>query len=352
MSDAHKLGSVSVIVPVYNEEESLPPLYDALVGALEPLGRPWEIVFCDDGSSDGSVAILERWAQADTRVKVVVFRRNFGQTAAMDAGFKFASGDVLIPIDADLQNDPSDIPRLLEKLDEGFDVVKGWRHKRQDAYWTKTFPSRIANRIISRFTGVALHDYGCTLTAYRREIMTEVNLYGEMHRFIPVFAHWAGGRVTEIRVKHHARRFGTSKYTLSKTFRVILDLLTVRLLAGYSTKPLYFFGRFAFFGFAMSAISAFITLGKKAFGGGSFWGGAPVYTDPFFFLTIFFGIVSVQVILFGLLAEINVRTYYESQSKPPFFVRSVMNLPSRSLVEVKAIHAEQERAAHRAATGT
>ena len=324
---------VSVIVPVFNEEESLPPLYDALKGALEALGKTYEMVFCDDGSRDKSLAILREWAAKDETVKVVSFRRNFGQTAAMDAGFKFASGKVLIPIDADLQNDPKDIVRLLAKMGEGYDVVKGWREKRQDAYWTKTFPSRIANRIISNITEVPLHDYGCTLTAYKREIMQEVNLYGEMHRFIPVYAHWAGGRVTEIPVTHHARQFGTSKYTLRKTFRVILDLMTVRLLLGYATKPLYFFGRFAFTAFAVSLFSGLIALAKKAFlpatGASGFWAGAPLYTDPFFYMVIFFGVVGVQILLFGLLAELNVRTYYESQGKQPFVVRETINLGDR-----------------------
>lgn len=318
---------VSVIVPVYNEEESLPPLYDALKGALEALGKTYEMVFCDDGSRDGSRKILEGWAAKDPTVKVVSFRRNFGQTAAMDAGFKYATGRVLIPIDADLQNDPKDIARLLSKMEEGYDVVKGWRQKRQDAYWTKTLPSRIANRIISKITEVPLHDYGCTLTAYKREIMAEVNLYGEMHRFIPVYAHWAGGKVTEIPVTHHARQFGTSKYTLRKTFRVILDLMTVRLLVGYATKPLYFFGRFGFAAFFVALVSGLVALGKKAFAGADgFWSGAPLYTDPFFYGVIFFGVVGVQILLFGLLAELNVRTYFESQGKQPFVVRDTLNL--------------------------
>lgn len=317
---------VSVVVPVFNEEESLPPLYAALKRELDALGKTYEVVFCDDGSSDRSMAILEEMARNDPTVKVVSFRRNFGQTAAMDAGFKYATGDILIPIDADLQNDPKDFGRLLAEIDKGYDVVKGWRLKRQDAYLTKTLPSRIANRIISRFTGVNLHDYGCTLTAYRREIMQNVNLYGEMHRFIPVYAHWAGGRVTEIPVTHHPRQFGQSKYTLKKTFRVILDLLTVRLLVGYATKPLYFFGRFAMLGFLVALISAFVVFGKKAFGGPGFWDGPPVFTDPFFYTTIFFGIVGMQVILIGLLAELNVRTYYESQNKPPFIVKRTLNI--------------------------
>ncbi len=318
---------LSVVVPVYNEEESLRPLYDALVPVLERLGVRWEIVFVDDGSTDASPTLLRALAQRDPRVKVVFFRRNFGQTAAMDAGFKFARGAVLVPIDADLQNDPEDIPRLLEVLEEGYDVVKGWRRDRKDPFWTKTLPSRIANGLISRVTGVRLHDYGCTLTAYRRDIMKEVHLYGEMHRFIPVFAHWAGARVTEIPVAHHPRRWGQSKYTLSKTFRVVLDLTTVRLLAGYSTKPLYFFGRFAFASFGAATACAAVTLAKKAFGGKEgLWSGPPLFTDPFFYMATFFGIVGVQIILFGLLAEINVRTYYEAQQRHPWFVRETLNV--------------------------
>jgi glycosyltransferase involved in cell wall biosynthesis len=320
---------ISVIVPVFNEEESLPPLYEALKRELDALGKTYELVFCDDGSKDRSLAILKEWAAKDPAVKVVAFRRNFGQTAAMDAGFKFASGRVLVPIDADLQNDPKDIGRLLAKMEEGYDVVKGWREKRKDTYLTKTLPSRIANRLISRITEVPLHDYGCTLTAYKREIMQEVNLYGEMHRFIPVYAHWAGGRVTEIPVTHHPRRFGTSKYTLRKTFRVILDLMTVRLLLGYSTKPLYFFGRFAFFAFAIAFFGGLVALAKKAFGGPGFWGGDPLYTDPFFYMVVFFGVVGFQIILIGLLAELHVRTYFESQNRQPFTVRETLNMGGR-----------------------
>jgi glycosyltransferase involved in cell wall biosynthesis len=319
---------VSVVVPVLNEEESLRPLHEALIASLQDLGRSWEIVYVDDGSRDDSLSILEELASGDPRVGVVEFRRNYGQTAAIDAGFKYASGDVLIPIDADLQNDPADFGALLAGIDAGHDVVKGWRAKRQDPFWTKTLPSRIANRIISKVTGVALHDYGCTLTAYRREVMENVHLYGEMHRFIPVYAHHAGARVTELKVLHHPRRFGKSKYTLSKTFRVILDLLTVQLLLAYATKPLYFFGRFAFGAFGLAAMCVCVTLGKKAFGGADFWQGDPVFTDPFFYGGIFFGIVGMQVILFGLLAELNVRTYYESQGRRPFVVRRTHNLAS------------------------
>lgn len=323
--------SISIVVPVYNEEESLRPLWEALCPVLDGLENAAEVLFCDDGSSDESAGVLKELAAEDPRIKVVYFRRNFGQTAAMDAGFKYATGDVLIPMDADLQNDPSDIPLLLEELESGVDVVKGWRKYRKDPYWTKTLPSKIANRIISRATGVHLHDYGCTLSAYRREVLQDVNLYGEMHRFIPVYAHWAGAKLKEIPVKHHARQFGESKYSLSKTFRVILDLATVRFLNAYSTKPLYFFGRFAGMVLTLSFFSGAMTLSKKAFGGvEGFWTGDPLYTDPFFFLTIFLGISGIQVILFGLLAELNVRTYYESQGKRPYVVRSTLNLEAGS----------------------
>ena len=312
---------VSVVVPVFNEEESLPPLWDALKEALDALGKSWEVIFCDDGSTDNSPAILEDLTSKDERAKAVFFRRNFGQSAAMAAGFDHAVGAVVVPIDADLQNDPKDIGRLLEEMDaKGLDVVKGWRHKRQDAYLTKTLPSRIANKIISRVTGVSLHDYGCTLTAYKREIAREIHLYGEMHRFLPAFAYWAGARIGELKVTHHPRRFGTSKYNLSKTFRVILDILTVRFLVGYSTKPLYFFGRIGFFLMILAMLAGTWTVAKKII-----WG-FPLYTDPFFLAAIFFGITGIQVLLIGLIAELNIRIYYETQRKPPYHVRRTLNL--------------------------
>lgn len=313
---------VSIVVPVFNEEESLPHLQERLLEALGALGRPWEIVYVDDGSRDRSLEILRGFAAADPRVRVVAFRRNFGQTAAMDAGFRHARGDVLIPMDADLQNDPADIPRLLEKMEEGegYDVVSGWRRNRKDKFLTRILPSRVANRIISRITGVRLHDYGCTLTAYRREIMRDVHLYGEMHRFIPVWAHWAGGRVTELVVQHHPRRFGSTKYGLSRIFRVILDLITVRFLVAYTTKPAYFFGKFALSAFLLAFLAFAWTLIQK-FGWGT-W----VHKNPLFLIGIFFGLVGVQTIFIGLLAELNVRTHFESQSRPAYFVRERINV--------------------------
>lgn len=306
---------LSIVVPVYNEEESLRPMHEALHNALDQLGKPFEVLYVDDGSRDKSFAILQELAASDPTVKVVRFRRNFGQTAAMAAGFEHASGEVVFPIDADLQNDPSDIPLMLAKLDEGYDVVAGWREKRQDAFLTKTLPSRIANKIIGRVTGVPLHDYGCTLKALRREVLSDVHLYGEMHRFLPVFAHLAGARITEMPVKHHARRWGVSKYTLSKTFRVILDLITVRFLAAYATKPIYFFGRFAFLSFGIASACMTVTVIYRLFFS------IFIKDQPLFLVGIFFLIAGLQFLLFGLLAEMNMRTYYESQGKATYYVR-------------------------------
>src|SRR5438093_21243 len=233
---------ISVFLPVFNEEPNLRPLHEKLDRALEQLGRTAEIIYVDDGSSDGSLDVLREIATEDSRVRVLALRRNYGQTPAMSAGIDAARGEVLIPMDADLQNDPADIKRLLEKLDEGYDVVSGWRKHRQDAFITRTLPSRIANSVISRIGGVPLHDYGCSLKAYRREVLKDVNLYGEMHRFIPIYAAWAGGRVTEIPVTHYPRTAGKSKYGLSRTIKVVFDLVTIKFMASYLTKPIYLFG--------------------------------------------------------------------------------------------------------------
>ena len=324
LTPAPALLDLSMVVPVYNEEESIAAMHAALLETLEPLNIAFEIIYVDDGSQDGSFAKLRAFA-SDPRVKVLQFRRNFGQTAAMAAGFEHAQGKIVFPIDADLQNDPKDIPRMLAKLDEGFDVVAGWRQKRQDAFWTKTLPSRIANRIIGRVTGVVLHDYGCTLKAIRRDILQDVRLYGEMHRFLPVFAHLAGGRITELAVTHHPRRWGVSKYTLSKTVRVILDLVTVYFLAAYANKPIYFFGRFSFASFGVAGLAMAWTLVNR------FAFGIFVKDQPLFLVGIFFAIAGLQFLLFGLLAELNMRTYYESQGKPTYFVRERLNIAAPSV---------------------
>ncbi len=312
--------AVSVVIPVLDEEDNLGPLHDRLVEALEPTGRSWEVIYCDDGSTDGSLEVLRGLAARDDRVRVLSFRRNFGQTAALSAGFDHARGAVVVAMDADLQNDPADIPALLDKIDEGYDLVSGWRAHRQDKLWTVTLPSRLGNALIRRVTGVPLHDFGCTLTAYRREVLQDVKLYGEMHRFIPAWLAAIGARITELPVRHHPRLHGKSKYTVFKAFRVILDLMTVRFLAGYATKPLYFFGRI---GLGLLGLAGGLwtwTIAKKLI-----WGD-PLFTDPFFYAGIFAGLAALQFLFFGLLSELIMRTYFESQGKPTYSLRETINL--------------------------
>ena len=306
---------VSVFLPVYNEEPNLMPLHAKLDEALKALDRSAEIVYVDDGSTDGSLKILREIAEVDPRVRVVALRRNYGQTAAMAAGIDAASGKVLIPMDADLQNDPVDIQRLLLKLDEGFDVVSGWRKNRQDKMITRKIPSLMANRLISWIGGVPLHDYGCSLKAYRRESLQDVRLYGEMHRFIPIYASWAGARVTEIPVKHHARTMGKSKYGLSRTLKVVFDLMTIKFMASYQTKPIYVFGMFGMFAFAISLLAGLYAVFLKIIHKADF------VQTPLPILAIVMFAVGVQFLLMGLLAEMLVRTYHESQAKAIYAVR-------------------------------
>jgi glycosyltransferase involved in cell wall biosynthesis len=306
---------VSVFLPVYNEEPNLRPLHAKLDAALKSLGRSAEIVYVDDGSSDDSLKILREIATMDPRVRVVALRRNYGQTAAMAAGIDAARGKVLIPMDADLQNDPADIQRLLDKLDEGYDVVSGWRKNRKDKMVTRKIPSMIANRLISWIGGVPLHDYGCSLKAYRRESLQDVRLYGEMHRFIPIYASWAGARVTEIPVEHHARTMGKSKYGLSRTLKVVFDLMTIKFMASYQTKPIYVFGSFGMLAFAISLFAGLYAVFLKIFHRADF------VQTPLPVLTIVMFAVGVQFLLMGLLAEMLVRTYHESQSKAIYAVR-------------------------------
>lgn len=310
---------LSIVVPVYNECESVGLLFQAIHQAVMPLNLSWEVVFVDDGSRDSSVKILEDLAQADPEhVRVVEFRRNFGQTAAIAAGIDHSCGEIVILMDADLQNDPADIPMMLEKVNEGYDVVSGWRKSRQDDL-SRRLPSQIANRLISWATGVRLHDYGCTLKAYRREVITGFRLYGEMHRFIPVYADSVGAKIIELPVNHHARRFGKAKYGLERTLKVILDLVTVKFLNAYANKPIYLFGGA---GAVLILISLIILLSlfiRRVF----FEIG--VLTSPWFQMSTMIFLMGFQSILMGLIAELLVRTYHESQGKRTYTVRKVIN---------------------------
>ncbi len=316
LSGAHDKLAVSVVIPVYNEEEAIPRLCDALAGALEELDRWWEVLLVDDGSHDGSPARLDEAAARDPRFVAIHLRRNYGQTAAMSAGFDHARGDVIIAMDADLQNDPADIPKLLAKLDEGYDVVSGWRRHRKDNWLTRVLPSRIANRLISWSTGVRLHDYGCSLKAYRREILRDVRLYGEMHRFIPALAYWAGGSIAEVEVSHQPRRWGSSKYGLGRITRVFLDLLTVKFLLHYATRPIQVFGRWGLaMGFIGFAIALWLSIQKVFYG-------AELANRPALLFAVLLMLVGLQFITMGLLAELQARTYYEAQRKPIYAVRA------------------------------
>lgn len=309
---------LSVIVPIYDEQDSILPLHDQLRSALDGTGRPYEVIFVDDGSRDASVQRLRDVAESDGNVLVVQFRRNFGQTAALQAGIDVSRGDLLVFMDGDLQNDPKDIPRLLEKLDEGFDVVSGWRKDRHDAFVRRKVPSWIANRLISLVTGVSLNDYGCTLKAYRRETLADVRLYGEMHRFIPAYASWTGAAIAEIPVAHHPRRFGRSKYGLWRTFRVMLDLLTVKLLGSYGTKPIYFFGAFGFLLELLAFLCGVVVLVERVL---------PPYpqahNNPLLLLAVLLATLGVQFVLMGLLAELVIRAYHETRGRPTYAVRQI-----------------------------
>jgi glycosyltransferase involved in cell wall biosynthesis len=313
---------LSLFLPVYNEEENLPRLNEKIFQALEGLGHSFEVIYVDDGSSDRSLELLKEFAASDRRVRVIAFRRNYGQTAAMAAGINAARGDVLIPMDADLQNDPADIKLLLAKLDGGYDVVSGWRKDRRDALLTRTLPSKLANELISKISGVKLHDYGCSLKAYRREVLKDVQLYGEMHRFIPIYASWAGARVTEIPVAHYPRVAGKSKYGLSRTVKVVFDLVTIKFMASYMTKPLYAFGWAGVLAFAISLFSGVIAILMKYAG----WPHRATFIQtPLPVLAMVMLVLGIQLFLMGLIAEMVVRTYHESQGKPIYTIKSKIN---------------------------
>jgi glycosyltransferase involved in cell wall biosynthesis len=310
---------VSIVIPVYNEEETLPLLHDSLTKNMGASGLTWEVIYVDDGSRDKSLAVLEELAAADVQhVTVVSFRRNFGQTAAIAAGIDHTQGDIIVLMDADLQNDPVDIPMMIGKIQEGYDVVSGWRVNRQDKLMTRKLPSNTANWLISTVTGVHLHDYGCTLKAYRREVLTGFRLYGEMHRFIPAYASSVGARIIEVPVHHHARKFGKTKYGLNRTLKVILDLFTVKFLISYSSKPIYLFGGFGIVMMAVSFVTLLLLLiRRQVFGIG-------MTQSPFFLVSTTLMIMGFQSILMGLMAELLARTYHESQQKPTYFVRRII----------------------------
>lgn len=315
---AQELPQISVIVPMHDEEESVAPLYASLSACLERLGRSYEVIIIDDGSVDETYKRLEEVASTDSQIRLIRLRRKYGQTAAMAAGFDAARGQVIIPLDGDGQNDPEDIALLLEKIDEGYDVVSGWRQDRKDGVFRR-LPSRVANWLIGRVTGVRLHDYGCTLKAYRAEIIEETRLYGEMHRFLPAFAQMAGARITEVPVRHHPRTSGRSKYGLGRTLKVVIDLLTVKFLSVWSTKPSHVFGGsgivLCFFGTAFVAWTAYERLAN----------GVYVYRQPSLLVGVFLFTIGFNLLLLGLLAELIVRTYHESQSKPVYLVRERRN---------------------------
>jgi glycosyltransferase involved in cell wall biosynthesis len=312
--------NLSIVIPVYNEVDSLPMLHTAIQQAMVDMpDLCWEAVLVDDGSSDGSIDAIQSLARQDPQhVTAVILRRNFGQTAAIAAGIDHASGEVIILLDADLQNDPADIPKMLEKIDQGYDVVSGWRVNRQDTFVTRTLPSRIANWLISTVTGVHLHDYGCTLKAYRREVLTGFRLYGEMHRFIPAYAYSVGARMIEMPVNHHARQFGRTKYGLNRTVKVVLDLFTVKFLLSYANKPIYLFGGAGLFLILSSLLAFLFLLVRKVFAG------IGILSSPLFQLATMVMILGVQSILMGLIAELLARTYHESQAKPTYTIRTVI----------------------------
>ncbi|MEH2115677.1 glycosyltransferase family 2 protein [Nostoc sp.] len=309
---------VSVVVPIHDEVESLPLLLEAIASTLASSQISYEIICVDDGSTDGSGDFLKQEAQIRTDLKAVILRRNYGQTAAMAAGFYYAVGKAIVTLDADLQNDPADIPMLLAKLDEGYDLVSGWRQKRQDGAVNRLLPSKIANWLIRRTTSVNIHDYGCSLKAYRPELLADMNLYGELHRFLPALAYIEGARITEVPVRHHARRFGRSKYGIWRTFRVLMDLLTILFMKKFLTRPMHVFGLLGLISmFSGTAIGIYLTFVKLAFG-------EMIGNRPLLILAVLLLVTGVQLFCFGLLAELLMRTYHESQGRPIYRVREVV----------------------------
>ncbi|MFO7682202.1 MAG: glycosyltransferase family 2 protein [Chloroflexota bacterium] len=317
--------AVSIVIPLLNEAGSLPDLYEQLRQVMDNLDRSSETILIDDGSTDGSFNILRQLQQADPRVRAIKLRRNFGQSAAFSAGFDHARGDIIITMDADLQNDPRDIPKLLGKIDEGYDIVSGWRVKRQDKWLTRRIPSQAANWLISRLTGVRLHDYGCSLKAYRYEVLENTKLYGELHRFIPALASWMGVEVAEVPVNHHARRFGKSKYGLSRIIRVVLDLLSVKFLLSYATRPMQIFGLLGLLSFfAGTGLAAYLSYQRL-------FQAIPLRDRPILLLAVLLIVIGVQLLVMGLLGELVVRTYHETQNKTIYMIREIVEEGSKGI---------------------
>jgi glycosyltransferase involved in cell wall biosynthesis len=310
----------TIVVPIYNEEHSVPILYDEIKSVMESMGKGYEIIFVDDGSTDGSLSVLTALAEKSKQVRVISFRKNFGQTAAISAGFDYSRGEIIVILDGDLQNDPADIPMLIETLNEGYDVVSGWRFDRHDKLLSRKLPSRIANKIISRYTGIHLHDYGCSLKAYRREVIKNIKLYGEMHRFLPAVANAYGITIKEVKVNHRPRKFGESKYSLNRVFKVILDLVMIQFFLHYATRPMQFFGRWGLLSIFTGVFFGLVTIAMKIFEGMDMTG------NPFIFLTILCVLVGLQFFSIGIIGEINMRTYHESQNKPTYIISKTINL--------------------------
>jgi len=312
--------NLSIIIPIYNEEESILKLYQELKKVLSNLDMQYEIIAVNDGSDDNSNRVLKKISQNDNAFKVVNFRKNFGQTAAISAGIDISKGEIIIPIDADLENKPEDIPNLLNKLNEGYDIVSGWRkHRWKESFFTRRLTSYIANLLISKIVGLKLHDYGCTMKAYKRDVIKDIKFYGDMHRFIPAYAMWYGAKIAEIPIDHEPRQYGESKYGIGRTFRVLLDILTVKFLTDYLNRPMHFFGRIGFWLFFFSFLSGISALCLKVFLGIS------LILTPLPLLTVFLIVIGIQFILMGFLAEILIRTYYESQNKPIYLIKNKIN---------------------------
>jgi len=313
---------LSVVVPLFNEQESLAPLIERILSHVRPLGLSFELVLVDDGSRDRTPELLGQLAATVPELVAVRLRRNYGQTAAMAAGFDASCGKVIVTLDGDLQNDPADIPLLLEKLNQGFDLVSGWRHRRQDAALSRLLPSLVANRLIARVTGVKLHDYGCSLKAYRREVIDDLNLYGELHRFLPALAFIEGARITEVQVTHHPRRYGKSNYGIDRTFRVLMDLLTVWFMKRFLTRPMYVFGSGGLMAMGAGLLVALWLVGEKLLIGTN------IGDRPLLLMALICFLTGVQMFCFGLLAEIQMRTYHESQGRPIYRVRDILRQPA------------------------